>query len=148
MKPFTLSTVLKYRQQLEDTAVIKLTDAQRELENKRIALAQTTEEYHTLLQTFNTHQEEGIGIVELIHYENRLMWLKEKRMERSKKVDLAREKVERRRQIVISRSRDKKALDQLKTRQNKAWQLHIDKKETAYLDEISVIAHLRQKQNH
>lgn len=148
MKPFTLSTVLKYRQQLEDTAVIKLNEAQHEMENKQAVLTKTEKEFQNLLQTYNRNQQNGMSIADLLNYENRLTWLKEKRSEFSKEVKLAREKVERKRQIVVNRSRDKKALEQLKIRQNKAWQLYIDKKETAYLDEISVIAHLRKEQNH
>lgn len=148
MKPFNLSTVLNYRQQLEDTAVIKLTEAQHEMVNKQLVLAKTEEEYQNLLQTYNRKQEKGMSIADMLNYENRLVWLKEKKIADTKEVVFAQEKVERKRQIVVSRSRDKKALEQLKTRQDKAWQIHIDKKETAYLDEISVIAHLRKKQNH
>jgi flagellar FliJ protein len=148
MKPFNLSTVLDYRQQLEDTAVIKLTEAQHELVNKQCVLAKTEEEYQNLLQTYKRKQEKGMSIADLLNYENRLVWLKEKKIADSKEVVLAGEKVERKRQIVVSRSRDKKALEQLKTRQDRAWKQYIDKKETAYLDEISVIAHLRKKQNH
>ena len=148
MKPFTLSTVLKYRQQLEDTAVIKLMEAQQEMEGKLALLAKTENEYHTLLQSYSKIQERGMSIADLLGYENRLVWLKEKKATYSRDVDLAKEKVERKRQIVVSRSRDKKALEQLKTHQDKAWQQHIEKKETAYLDEISVIAHLRKEQNH
>ena len=148
MKPFTLSSVLKYRQQLEDTAVIILTEAQLELEKKLVILAEKEDEYQKLLNTYKRNQEKGMSIADLLHYENRLLWLHEKIIEFSKEVDLARKKVERKRQIVVTRSRDKKALEQLKTRQDRAWQLHMDKKETAYLDEISVIAHLRKDQNH
>jgi flagellar protein FliJ len=147
MKPFTLSTVLKYRQQLEDTAVLRLTEAQHEMRNKQAVLFKTEKEYQKLLQTYNRNQEKGISIADLLNYENRLVWLKEKKMQFIREVDLAREKVERKRQIVVNRSRDKKALEQLKTRQDKAWRLYTDKKETAYLDEISVIAHLRKEQN-
>ena len=148
MKPFTLSTVLKYRQQLEDTAVIKLTEAQHELEKKKSVLAKVDEEYANLLQTYNRYKQRGISIADLLHYENRLVFLKEKRIEFSREVELAKEKVERKRQIVVAKSKDKKALEQLKTRQDTAWQHHIDKKETAYLDEISVIAHQRKGQHH
>jgi flagellar protein FliJ len=148
MKPFTLSTVLKYRQQLEDTAVIKLMEAQQEMESKLDLLTSIENEYHTLLHSYSKIREKGMSIADLLWYENRLVWLKDKKIAFSREADLAKEKVERKRQIVISRSRDKKALEQLKTHQDKAWQQHIEKKETAYLDEISVIAHLRKVQNH
>ncbi len=148
MKPFTLSAVLKYRQQLEDTAVIRLTEAQHEMENKQIILDNVEKEYQNLLKTYKRIQEKGMSIADLLNYENRLIWLKEKKLEFSKEVDRARDKVERKRQIVVTKSREKKALEQLKERQDKAWKLHIDKKETAYLDEISVISHLRKGQNH
>jgi flagellar export protein FliJ len=114
MKPFNLTTVLDYRQQLEDTAVIKLTEAQHEMENKQLVLARTEEEYHSLLHIYKRKQEKGLSIADLLNYENRLVWLKEKKITDSKEVVLAQEKVERKRQIVVSRSRDKKALEQLK----------------------------------
>ncbi len=148
MKPFSLATVLRYRQQLEDTAVIKLNEAQLEMEHKKSVLNKTEEEYHSLLRAYNRFQEKGIGVADLLHYENRLLWLKDKKSELALELDLAKEKVERKRQIVVNRSKDKKVLEQLKERQDSNWHHFLNKKETAHLDEISVIAHQRKEQNH
>lgn len=147
MKPFTLTAVLRYRQQLEDAAVTKMTQAQRHLENQKILLNGTQREYQELLNTLQHSQESGIAIDEFLRYESRLNWLKQKKQKLAGEVESAEKKVEQRRRIVVAKSRDKKVLEQLKARQNSAWQRYLDKKETAQLDEIAVLAHERKDQN-
>jgi flagellar FliJ protein len=45
--------------------------------------------------------------------------------------------------MLIKRSKERKVMEKLKTRQNQAWRAHLDKKEAAMLDEIAVIFHER-----
>ncbi|MFN2354742.1 MAG: flagellar export protein FliJ [Desulfopila sp.] len=147
MKPFTLTTVLRYRQQLEDAAVTQMTQAQRHLEHQQRLLQQVQSEYRELLDSLQHKQANGIAIDELLRYESWLDRLKQKNHELAGEVESAEKKVEQRRRIVVAKSRDKKVLEQLKVRQNSAWQRYLDKKETAQLDEIAVLAHERKDQN-
>lgn len=147
MKPFKLTAVLRYRQQLEDAAVTKMTQAQRHLENQKKLLENVQGEYQELLNDLQQSQTNGIAIDELLRYESRLDWLQQKRHKLAGEVESAENKVEQRRRIVVAKSRDKKVLEQLKVRQNSAWQRYLDKKETAQLDEIAVLAHERKDQN-
>lgn len=147
MKPFTLTAVLRYRQQLEDAAVTKMTQAQRHLENQERLFHTAQKEYQELLSALQLSQKGGMAIEEFLRYESRLNWLKQKQQKLAGEVDSAEKKVEQRRRIVVAKSRDKKVLEQLKARQNSAWQRYLDKKETAQLDEIAVLAHERKNHN-
>jgi flagellar export protein FliJ len=117
------------------------------MERKESILTKTEEEYQTLLSSYNKFQKKGISVADLLHYENRLVWLKERKSELHRDLNLAKEKVERKRQVVVGRSRDKKVLEQLKARQDDNWRRYLEKKETAHLDEISVIAHQRKERH-
>ncbi len=147
MKPFGLSSVLRYREQLEDAAVIRLSEAMNALEKKKESLQQVEEQYASLLKNYHKYQSAGINITELIRYENRLIYLNREKEKCFHEVNLAEEKVENRRKIVMSKRKDRKVLEQLKHRQNTAWRLFLDKKENAQLDEISVLSHQRKTQN-
>lgn len=147
MKPFTLTAVLRYRQQLEDGAVTKMTQAQRRLDNQKNLFNTAQREYQELLNALQHSQKDGIAIDELLRYESRISWLKQKKQHLAGEVDNAEKQVEQRRRIVVAKSRDKKVLEQLKARQNAAWQRYLDKKETAQLDEIAVLAHERKDHN-
>lgn len=145
MKPFALDTVLRYRQQLEDSAVTKLIEAQKAMELKKANLHQADIEYQDTLRNYGKLQRLGIGIDDLLRYETRLEWLQRKKKKLSDELHSAQLKVERRRQIVVAKSRDKKVLDQLKEKQNTAWKKYQDKKETAQLDEMAILGHERKQ---
>lgn len=147
MKPFTLHAALNYRQQLEDTAATELGKAQRHLHQQQVLLRDAEEKYRSLLATMEDLQTEGVSIEELLRFENRLQWLKEQRVKLAKDVETAEHTVERKRYLVISRSRDKKVLEQLKARQDSAWQRYLQKKEMAQLDEIAVLSYSQKQRN-
>lgn len=147
MKPFGLTSVLKYREQLEDAAVIRLSEAMHTLDEKKESLQQVEEEYLSLVANYKKYQKAGMSIAELVRYENRLVWLTKEKEKCFHELSLASEKVENRRKIVMSKRRDKKVLEQLKNRQDSAWRSFLDKKENAQLDEISVLSYQRKTSN-
>ncbi len=109
---------------------------------------QTAKQHHNrLIEDLTRYQQSGIAVENLVRYENRISWLKNQLEEIEERLAKAKEAVDSERLQVIQRSRDKKILEQLKERQNKAWQKYIDKKETALLDEIAVLSHERKQQN-
>jgi len=144
MKPFSLHSVLRYRQRLEDTAVTRLNDARHQLAEKESVLKQAQYEYSLNLKTYQKMQSQGISIEDLLRYEHHLVVLQEKIDNLSSECDSARQNVEQKRKVVITRSKDKKVLEQLQLRQDSGHRKYLAKKETSLLDEMAVLAHDRK----
>ncbi len=147
MKPFALTAVLKHRKLLEDMAATKLAKSQIKKQQIVDQLHTVKLEYNGLVSDLNTYQSSGIGVEDLVIYEDRIFWLKQYLVEISEKLEAAVAQVNRDRMNVLKKSRDKKVLEQLKEKQDKAWQKYLDKKETVQLDEIAVLSHERRQQN-
>jgi len=147
MKPFTLTPVLRYRRQLEDTAAIRLAKARQELQRKKEQYSLIEKQYGALLGDLEKDQSAGITVDDLLRYENRISWLKQKMDELAGQVQAATDKVRKKRDIAVGRSRDRKALEKLKEKQDSAWKSYIEKKEAAQLDEIAVLSHERRHQD-
>ncbi len=144
MKPFSLTKVLKYRKQMEDAAALQLAHAQQQLEMAQRDLEKVEKELTTLITELNTIQEAGIGIEDLLRYENRISWLKTERENRVVVFESALENVNTKRLIVLEKSKNKKVLEKLKKKQDLQWHKHQNKRENNILDEIAVFSHDRQ----
>lgn len=143
MKPFSLDTVLKYRKRLEDIAKNRLHEAQTARQMVQDRLAAEEQEYAGLLATLDRRQFEGIDILELIRYEEQIMFSKNRIAAIRKTLDDKIARVVEARELLIRRSKERNVMEKLKTRQNQAWQNYLDKKEAAMLDEIAVLYHER-----
>ena len=143
MKPFSLDTVLKYRKRLEDIAKNRLHEAQTARQMVQDRLAAEEQEYAGLLATLDRRQFEGIDILELIRYEEQIMFSKNRIAAIRKTLEEKTARVVEARELLIRRSKERKVMEKLKTRQNQAWQDYLGKKEAAMLDEIAVIYHER-----
>ena len=143
MKPFSLDTVLKYRKRLEDIAKNRLHEAQTARQMVQDRLAAEEQEYAGLLATLDRRQFEGIDILELIRYEEQIMFSKNRIAAIRKTLDDKTARVVEARELLIRRSKERNVMEKLKTRQNQAWREHLGKKEAAMLDEIAVIFHER-----
>jgi len=145
MKPFELDSVLRYRKQLENTAATKLANAQRIFQHAEKKYEDASAEYSRIETKLMESQEIGIDVDDLIRYQDRLTWLQTNVEVLFKELQITRENVDKEREAVIHRSREKKVLEQLKEKQNKAYRLYIDKKESAQLDEIAVLSYGKKK---
>lgn len=143
MKPFSLGAVLRYRKQLEDKAAINLGRAQRNLQQKREIFDSIADNYQCLLENLAKEQSDGISIDQLQRYENHLVWVKEQMVKAHDELNAAVDNVNKKRDVVVRKSRERKALENLKTKQNRAWKSYLEKKEAAQLDEIAVLSHDR-----
>ena len=144
MKPFTLQPVLRYRQTLEDKAVVRLLEAENRKNEKAAKLAKARKEYAAILKKYQKMQRAGMNIDDLLRYEDHLQRFRKNIETLVSEYDAAERNVEQKRQLVISRSREKKVLEQLQLRQNTAYQRYLTKKETSLLDEMAVLAHERK----
>ena len=139
MKPFELETVLKYRDRLKSIARNKLQEAQNVRDRVRDRLAAKESEYQELITNLNTLQAGGIDVLEHIRYENRIEFVSRDINSFKKQLEKKQELVIRERKHLIQKSKEHKALEKLKERQNADWKRWLDKKEAAMLDEIAVL---------
>jgi flagellar protein FliJ len=145
MKPFSLQTVLNYRNRLEDIAQHRLAEAkkvqhtiEKRLQEEQYSLTLFIEEAERL-------QKEGIGITELIRHEERITAQKMNIQAIAKNLTEKNDIVEKEQQNLVRRSMDRQILERLKDSQNSAWKGYLDKKEAAMLDEIAVSRHESEK---
>ncbi|MFH0781284.1 MAG: flagellar export protein FliJ [Pseudomonadota bacterium] len=141
MKPFTLENVLAYRKRLEDIAKLRYLEAKkihRQVEQKLAAEKAVLAE----LSRRSEHlQSEGVDIIELIRYEERILQVKANVKAIDKTLIEKAEIVLREHQSLIKRAKEKQIMERLKEQQNKAWEAFLNKKETAVLDEIAILRH-------
>lgn len=141
MKPFTLDTVLSYRERLEDFAKNKLAAARRSAEETGSALDIQKKEYQKTIQLIDDMQQQGVEINALIFQEGRLTFLKNKISGLEEELLEKKKEVEKARNQLLLKSRDRQVMEKLKERQDEAWKQHINKKEASFLDEIAITFH-------
>lgn len=141
MKPFSLQTVLDYRKRLEDIAQHRFIEAK----NVRATIEKKLNEEIDALALFVDESEklqaEGIGITELVRFEERIAAQAANIQAIKKKLTEKSALVKKEQQNLINRSKERQIMDQLKDTQNRAWQVHVNKKEAAMLDEIATSRH-------
>ena len=141
MKPFSLETVLKYRNRLEDIAKNRLFEAQTERQQVQDKLTEEQTNYANLVETLNRLQSEGIEILEHIRYEDKIQFSKNRIVAIKKTLAEKTARVVVERELLIQRGKERKIMEKLKEKQNIAWREYLDKKEAAMLDEIAIIFH-------
>ncbi|MBW1635838.1 MAG: flagellar export protein FliJ [Deltaproteobacteria bacterium] len=141
MKPFTLETVLTYRKRLEDTALLRLNDAKEQEEIILQKLNEKKGQLDLLINKSSQLQSETISIPDLINYENRIFYLKEKIAAVLKKLEEKIENTKAEQHNLNEKIKQRKIMENLKDQQNRLWQEHLDKKETALADEVGITRH-------
>lgn len=140
-KPFTLDTVLDYRQQLEDIAKNNLAQARAAVEAASSELARGKERYQQQLLIIEQVQQQGVAIGELIRLEEMLTYLKDQVALYEKQLKKCHEQVARARKELMKKAKERQVMEKLKERQNAEWRKYLSKKEAAMLDEIAIIFH-------
>lgn len=141
MKPFSLHTVLSYRKRLENIAKNRLFEAQTEKQKVQDKLTEEENGYAHLLVTLERLQTEGIDILDLIRYEDQILFTKNRIISIKKTLSEKIARVANEREHLIQRSKERKIMEKLKEKQNQSWQEYLNKKEAALLDEIAIIFH-------
>jgi flagellar FliJ protein len=141
MKPFALQTVLNYRKRLEDIAQHRLIEAKKVQETIERKLNDEINALAIFIAETEKLQAEGIGITELIRYEESITSQKDNIRAIKKNLTEKCELVQIEQRNLIHRSKEKQIMERLKHTQNKAWQAYLNKKEAAMLDEIATSRH-------
>lgn len=141
MKPFSLDTVLSYRERLEDLAKNKLAEALQAHKDAQKVLSDLEADYQEKAVLIEKVQMEGVGINDLIRLEEHLAYTKQRIAEERDTLEQRRKDVEKSRLHLLDKSRERQVMEKLKEKQNDAWKQHLNKKEAAFLDEIAIVFH-------
>ncbi len=141
MKPFNLDTVLDYRKRLEDIAIHRLAEAKRQEKIIQQKLDEDNRHLAALIKETAQLQNEAISILDLINFENRILFLKKNIHSVKTKLQEKSKNRNRMQENLVEKSRNRQILASLKDQQNRSWKKHLDKKEVAMLDEIATIRH-------
>ena len=141
MKPFSLETVLNYRQRLEDIAHNRFFQAEQNKALIKQKLNQEQIKLGQLIKKSTQLQAQGVTITELIRYETSILQNEENIIAIKKNLDEKTMLMHKERENLIQRSRDRQIMERLKEQQNLAWKEYLNKKEAAMLDEIAIIRH-------
>lgn len=141
MKPFNLDTVLDYRKRLEDIAIHRLAEAKRQEKIIQQKLDEDNRHLAALIKETEQLQNEAISILDLINFENRILFLKKNIHSVKSKLQEKSKNRNRMQENLVEKSRNRQILASLKDQQNRSWKKHLDKKEVAMLDEIATIRH-------
>jgi len=126
---------------LEDIAQHRLVEAQKVEETIRKKLKDEMSALELFINETEALQAKGIGITELIRYEERITAQKQNILAIKKNLSEKSELVEKEHQHLIQRSKERQIMERLKETQNIAWKKYVDKKEAAMLDEIATTRH-------
>ncbi len=141
MKPFNLDTVLDYRKRLEDIAIHRLAEAKRQEKIIQQKLDEDSRNLAALIKEIEQLQNETISILDLINFENRILFLKKNIHSVKTKLHEKSENRNKMQENLIEKSKNRQIMASLKDQQNRAWKKYLDKKEVAMLDEIATIRH-------
>ncbi len=145
MKPFALHTVLKYRKQLENKAFNRLVEAEKKKSLLEAQLHEKEENYLNLKTSLEAMQVHGIDVNDLIRYEERIQYIKTQIADLTEKIIDADALVFKARTHVLTKSKEKQVMENLRDRQNLAYKQYLDKKEAAQMDEIAVMNYDRKR---
>jgi flagellar FliJ protein len=145
MHPFGLDAVLNYRKRLEDLAQQRFFQAQKVRDTIAQRLHEEKQLLAELIATTMQKQVEGVEISELIFFEERISYVQNNIRNIAVNLTEKNNVVQKEHERLVQKSKDRRIMEKLKQKQNQTWQMYLNKKEAAMLDEIAVIKHDPQK---
>lgn len=143
---FRLEQILTLRKQVEDVRTRELSMAKGELLKIEEQIRTHQKEEADFLNTFSEMERTGAFDVDqgmaFSDYKN---WLIRREKALKKKEEEWQEEVDRRRALAVKASREKKLLENLRQKQQKAHLNAVTAEEQKFLDEISSIAFVRRE---
>jgi flagellar protein FliJ len=145
MKPFSLNNVLAYRKRLADLAHQRFLEACNVHRLVEQRLAEETTRFEELNEESERRQRQGMDIIDLIRFEERIMQVQANIAAISKNLQEKALLVVKEQQQLARRVKEQQIMERLKERQNRAWAAYLEKKETATLDEIAILHYDNRK---
>ena len=148
MRPFTLDAVLVFRKRQEDIAQHRYFEACRSHAAVSSRLDAEKGLFAEVVTDRERQQREGVEINTLLFYEERIAYLDNAIQAMSKTLAEKAALVSQELNNLQQKNRERQIMEKLKEQQNKAWQEHLNKKERAMFDEIAVIRHAANQEEH
>ncbi len=141
MPPFKLHTVLKHRQRLEDTARNRFIEAKEAAADVRKRYAEEQKRLTALIAERDQRQQQGIDITMLLRFEEMITRLTENIAAIKTNLEDREKLVGQMHANLLSRTGERRIMEQLRDEQNRAWKQELEKREAKMLDEIAVMRH-------
>jgi flagellar protein FliJ len=148
MRPFTLDAVLVFRKKQEDIAQHRYFEACRSHAAVSSRLDAEKGLFAEMVTDRERQQREGVEINTLLFYEERIAYLDNAIKAMNKTLAEKAALVSQELNNLQQKNRERQIMEKLKEQQNKAWQEHLNKKERAMFDEIAVIRHAANQEEH
>jgi flagellar protein FliJ len=148
MRPFTLDAVLVFRKKQEDIAQHRYFEACRSHAAVSSRLDAEKGLFAEVVTDRERQQREGVEINTLLFYEERIAYLDNAIKAMNKTLAEKAALVSQELNNLQQKNRERQIMEKLKEQQNKAWQEHLNKKERAMFDEIAVIRHAANQEEH
>jgi flagellar FliJ protein len=136
-KRFEMQQVLGYRTELEKMCKQEFATAKHDLDAACDLLEQEKTETAQLAEEFCERQQQIDSIFEMQLYADFFARKREEVKEQQRRVDALDRVLEDRREELLQATKEKKVMEQLKEKQEKAYRLEIRRKESLLLDEIA-----------
>ncbi len=146
-KKFSMNSVLRFRKQQEDIFKQRYIEKQQKEAKVSAVLQGLQEEQSQLASTLAEKQNRGIIASDLARYDERIVYIRQQIEITRNELKRKQEAVEKARKALLEKSKEHKALETLKEKQDKAWLAFLNKKEALMLDEIAVLRHGRVNNN-
>lgn len=142
---FELSSLLKYRNEVEQLRKKQLFLAQTDLHNAFDHLRKYEKELERLRQEFNTHNQEFIILSDVTAYFSYSQLLKSKMDQQKKEIQRYQQIFETKRQAAIQAMQKRKIVENLQEKQYAAWEHDYLENEKSFFDELATIRFMRSK---
>jgi len=139
MKPFKLQVVLEHRQRLVDQARQHLAKALQEEKKAAESLEECRERFEVMGQEYERRQQQGMVAHEFMLYENQLNHLRDLLDSLEGQLVTARQHIVTCRKALEEASREKKLLEKVKEKQQRAEMKEQQRREMAEIDEIAIL---------
>lgn len=143
---FRLQKVMQVKEEVEKQKMLDLADAKRFVaeEEKRLGHLQSQDEaYRETIERRKT--AERINPMEMDLYYRYLRKLGDEIDLQNGRVQDARDKMEKRRQVLLNASKERKVLEKLREKKYTAFRAEVTKKEQNFIDDVATVNHVRGK---
>lgn len=135
---FNLQQVLNFRRQNEEKKQFELAQAQRALQQEEDRLAFFVERHDRCQRELLDRQKDGVSPAEVDIYATYLAFIKEKIKWQREAVETAMKQVEEKKEELLTARKDRKTLDQLRTKRYQVFLTDSKRKEIKQLDEVAL----------
>jgi flagellar FliJ protein len=135
---FKLESVLNYRKILEDQAQQVLAESLQEQQRLERQSVQLTKRLHAVDQDLKKQQQHGMGIAELILYEDQIEHCRKQLHQLETRLLRLQKTIEAQRQELLQASMERQVMEKLKEKKKVEYLREELQEETAMLDEISL----------